>query len=96
MKYVYPAVFYPEEEGAYSVLFPDLKGCVTQGDDLYDALFQAQDALNFWLDYLEDTGKKIPTASDIRTIALEGEQFVTLIRADTDAWRLLNAKKVTA
>ena len=96
MKYVYPAMFYPEEDGEFSVLFPDLKGCVTQGDNLYDALFQAQDALNFWLDYLEDTGKEIPVASDLKTIETQGNQFVSLIRADTDAWRLLNAKKATS
>ena len=35
-KYVYPAVFTPEEKG-YSVYFPDLEGCYTCGDDLQDA-----------------------------------------------------------
>ena len=83
MKYVYPAMLYPEENGAYSVLFPDLKGCVTQGKDLPDALFEAQDALKYWLNFLEDEGLAIPVASDIRTLKVEGNQIATLILTDT-------------
>ena len=93
MKYVYPAVFHPESNGEYSVWFPDLTGCVTQGNNLYDALYMAQDALNGWLEFLEDEGKNIAPPGDIRKIALEGEQFATYIRADTDAWRLLEARR---
>ena len=37
-KYVYPAIFTPEENGGYSVLFPDLEGCYTCGDNLEDSL----------------------------------------------------------
>ena len=83
MKYVYPAMLYPEENGEYSVLFPDLKGCVTQGKDLPDALFEAQDALNYWLHFLKDEGLAIPAASDIRTLKLEENQIATLILTDT-------------
>lgn len=87
MRYVFPAVFYPEENGEYSVLFPDLKGCVTQGQDLPDALFEAQDALNYWLRFLADEGKQIPASSDIRTLKLEENQLATLVLADTENWR---------
>ncbi len=27
----YPISIYPEEEGGYTALIPDLKGCMTQG-----------------------------------------------------------------
>lgn len=30
-KYVYPAIFTLEDEGGYSVFFPDLEGCYTCG-----------------------------------------------------------------
>ena len=33
-KYVYPAIFTPEENGAFSITFPDLEGCYTCGDNL--------------------------------------------------------------
>ena len=35
-KYAYPAVFTLEEDGTYSIIFPDLEGCYTCGDSLED------------------------------------------------------------
>ena len=28
-KYIYPAIFAPENDGSFSVTFPDIKGCYT-------------------------------------------------------------------
>ena len=53
-KYVYPAVFTPEEAGKYSVYFPDIDGCYTCGDDLADGMEMAEDALALMLTHLED------------------------------------------
>ena len=44
MRYVYLAVFVPED-GLFNVTFPDLPDCYTSGDDLTDAMFMAQDIL---------------------------------------------------
>ena len=38
MKLAYPAIFYYEENGGFSVEFPDLPGCITQGDNLEEAI----------------------------------------------------------
>lgn len=35
-KYVYPAIFTPEKGGGYSIAFPDVEGCFTQGKDMAD------------------------------------------------------------
>jgi predicted RNase H-like HicB family nuclease len=40
-RYLYPAVFDPNENGGYTVTFPDLPGCVTEGDTLDEALQMA-------------------------------------------------------
>ena len=48
-KYVYPAVLTQEENGMYSVKFPDIEGCYTSGENLADALFMAEDALALML-----------------------------------------------
>lgn len=40
----YPAIFTPEEDGRYSVSFPDLPGCNTFGDNLENAYDMAFDA----------------------------------------------------
>ena len=34
MNYIYPAVFYPEDDGRFSVVFPDLNDLATYGDKL--------------------------------------------------------------
>ena len=47
-KYFYEAVMTPNELGGYDVRFPDL-GIITQGDDLSDAAFMAQDLLATWV-----------------------------------------------
>ena len=50
--HVYPAVFHPNaDDGSYTVLFPDLPGCITEGKDLENALYMAQSALTLWLEY---------------------------------------------
>ena len=95
MKYVYPAVFTLVEGEGYGIEFPDLKGCAEEGEDLYGALLLARDALTDWLMFSEDTGKPIPPPTPLKEIAVEENQFVNLIRADTDAWRLLKAQKAT-
>jgi len=88
MKLVYPAIFTPYEDksGGYLVEFPDLKGCVTGGDDLADALFMAEDAASGWvLTELED-GKPAPTASGLESVKAEAGQFVSLIALDMDMY----------
>ncbi len=87
MKLVYPACFLPlEEQEGYCVIFPDLPGCVTQGNDILDAIEKATDAASGWvLDELED-GKVAPEASDINTINLEPNQFINLVIIDLDAY----------
>ena len=41
----YPACFYKEKEGGYSVVFPDLNHLATCGDTLEKALSMAVDCL---------------------------------------------------
>ena len=45
MKYVYPALFQPEE-GRFFISFPDLDGCFTQAASIPECLDMAADALN--------------------------------------------------
>lgn len=44
MNYIYPAIFYPEVDEKYSVIFPDFNDLATYGDDLADAFVMAQEA----------------------------------------------------
>lgn len=84
MKYVYPAIVTPSEEG-YSVHIPDLPGCRTCGDTLAEALEMAEDAVAMWLWDAENNKEEIPPASE--NLAAEYPGIVSLIKADTDLYR---------
>ena len=84
MKYVFPAVF-EKDEDKISVRVPDVKGCITLGDDMADAMEMAKDALEMMLVHFEDHGEPIPSASDIKAIETRG--VVSYVLADTDEWR---------
>lgn len=96
-KYAFPAVFTKEEEGGYSVYFPDISGCYTCGDTLTEAIEMAKDALCLMLYHMEDKGETIPVASDIKTTSetVAENEFVSLIACDTlDYRRYYNNKAV--
>ena len=59
-KYVYPAIFTKENDGKYSIIFPDLEGCYTTGDNLADGIYMAQDVLAFTLYSLEKRQQQHP------------------------------------
>lgn len=88
-KLLYPACFYPcEEQEGYTVVVPDLPGCVTQGKSLIDAIGMAVDAASGWvLDEMED-GKPIPPASKIEDVQADERPggFVNLIVLDMDTY----------
>lgn len=88
-KLLYPACFYPcEEQEGYTVVVPDLPGCVTQGGSLIDAISMAVDAASGWiLDEMED-GNPIPPASNVEDVQADEHPggFVNLIVLDMDAY----------
>ena len=81
-EYVYPAVFHSNDDGSYTITYPDLPGCISEGKSLGNAVYMAQAALTQWIEYLTDKKQSIPSASDLKTIDLSPEEFVSLIRAD--------------
>ncbi len=82
MEYVYPAVFEQNDDNSYTITFPDLPGCISEGKSLGNAIFMAQSALTQWIEYLTDENEDIPTPSDIKSYILDDDQFITLIRSE--------------
>lgn len=87
MKYVYTAIFEPQDGGGYLVKVPDVPGCVTSGKDITEVIELAKDALAGCLCSVEDHGYPIavptlPSAFDVS----EGA-FAALIDVDTNQYR---------
>lgn len=85
-KLFYPAVFHPEEDGGFSVDFPDLLGCVTEGDTLAEAIEMAEDALGIYMYTLKEDKEKAPDPSSPADIKVEGRDFVSIIEYDEVAY----------
>jgi len=79
MEYVYPAIFYKNKDGSYSITFPDLPGCISEGKNLGNALNIAQSALKQWIGYLADKKLEIPIASSLEDIKISNDKLVNLI-----------------
>ena len=65
MLYVYPCVLVAEDDGGFSVFFPDLPEALTCGDDRQSALEMAEDALVVALSGRIDDQLHIPVPSAV-------------------------------
>ncbi len=92
-KYAYPAIFTLEEDGSYSINFPDLEGCYTCGDSLEDGIEMAEDALALVLYGYETDNRAIPAPSAPASFSLSGNEFVNYIACDTIAYRKMYNNK---
>lgn len=92
-KYAYPAIFTSEEDGTYSIDFPDLEGCYTCGDSIEDGLEMAEDALALVLYGYEKDGREIPAPSAPSALTLSGNEFVNYVACDTMAYRKMYNNK---
>ncbi|MBE5971547.1 MAG: type II toxin-antitoxin system HicB family antitoxin [Lachnoclostridium sp.] len=92
-KYAYPAIFIPEEDGSYSINFPDLEGCFTCGDTLEDGLEMARDALALVLYEYEKEEREIPKPSELSAFDLELGAFVNYVVCDTMVYRKMHSNK---
>ena len=81
-KYVYPAIFTKEGE-QYSVRFPDIPNCMTQGEDIQDAVENAEDALCLVLYHMEQRGESVPAATDPIGLTTSENEFISLVDCDT-------------
>lgn len=62
----YPMSVYPEAEGGYTIIIPDLPGCMSQGETLEEAMNNINEARELWLEtvYLNNK-KEIPLPSKL-------------------------------
>lgn len=66
MKIQFPLRVHKAEEGGYWAEFPDLAGCITEGDTLKETLENAQEALSAWIASRFERNFEIPAASSLK------------------------------
>ena len=82
MEYVYPAIFHRNNDESFTIMYPDLPGCISEGKNLGNAMYMAQSALTQWIGFLADKKQVIPNASAAEKIKTSNGDFVNLICAD--------------
>ena len=88
MKLAYPAIItYCEEDNSYNVEFPDLKGCVSGGFSLIEAIEMGIDAASGWILTEIEEGNTVPKASEPRKIKLpDDKSFINMLILDMDSY----------
>lgn len=84
MKIYYPAIFIPDRDGV-TVEFPDLPGCVTQGDTLEEAFEMAEDAAAGWILSTIEDGENVPRPSPVGAVTTD-EGFVNIVPLDIEEY----------
>lgn len=56
-----------EEGGGFLIEFPDLPGCMSDGETVEEAIKNGRDALHCWLTVAKETGRKIPEPGELES-----------------------------
>lgn len=83
---MYPAIFSSDGSGGYTISFPDLLGCVTEGDTLAEAVEMAEDALGLYLYSLSEDKETFPTPTNPTDIQCSSGEFIGLVKWDEEAY----------
>ena len=75
----YPCILRPlsaEEGGGWLAEFPDLPGCIADGETRDEALREAEDAARSWIETAQAHGDPIPSPSGDRSASYSGTWLV--------------------
>lgn len=90
---IYPAIFYRERDGGFSVTFPDLDHLATCGDDLQEAMEMAIDCLAGCVYSAEQDGETLPAPTPLENVSIPcgaddyndyDSAFVSLVSVDVE------------
>jgi antitoxin HicB len=67
-KFDYPFELRPlekEEGGGWLIVFPDLPGCMSDGETPEDAIVNGRDAVSAWIKAAREAGREIPRPGEL-------------------------------
>jgi len=69
-EYQFEAIFIPQEEGGFTVEVPDLPGCISEGDTIKEAEQNIQEAIDLYLETLEERGIPAPERQSYKNLKM--------------------------
>ncbi|HLT02822.1 MAG TPA: type II toxin-antitoxin system HicB family antitoxin [Geminicoccaceae bacterium] len=64
-EYTYRVIFEPQEGGGYTAYCPTLPGVVTEGESLEEARAKVIEAIEGYLEILQEDGRPIPPSDQV-------------------------------
>ena len=71
MQYTYRIMLHREPEGGFTVTVPSLPGCITYGEDVDEAIAMAKEAIELYLEELQERGEEIRDDSNILEYSIQ-------------------------
>ncbi|MBN8573090.1 MAG: type II toxin-antitoxin system HicB family antitoxin [Candidatus Kapabacteria bacterium] len=71
--YTYKIHLHKEAEGGFTVSVPVLPGCITYGKDIDEAIAMAKEAIELYIEELQERGEAIPDNSNTLEYSLNLE-----------------------
>ncbi len=60
----YKLHLHKEPEGGFTVTVPTLPGCITYGEDVDEAIAMAKEAIELYIEELQERGEEVPDDSN--------------------------------
>lgn len=99
---LYPAIFYREKTGRFSVVFPDLNHLATCGEDINEAMEMAIDCLAGYIHSARLDGEILPAPTPIGEVDIHCEDdedddyesaFANIVAVDVDEYAAMHFEK---
>jgi predicted RNase H-like HicB family nuclease len=71
--YTYKIHLHKETDGGFTVSVPVLPGCITYGEDVDEAILMAKEAIELYIEELQERGEAIPDDSNTLEYSLNLE-----------------------
>ena len=68
---VFRVILEPNESGGYTVTVPLLPGCISEGDTREEALANIREAIELYIESLQEDGEPIPTEESVEEAVVE-------------------------
>jgi predicted RNase H-like HicB family nuclease len=69
--YTYKMLLHKEPEGGFTVMVPTLPGCITYGEDIDEAIAMGKEAIELYIEALQERGETIPDDANTLEYSLQ-------------------------